>query len=148
MEEIHKLRGQISNIVQANFADADANFMPKISPPNAFQVCVCLYRRVSCCTHSLVLSKFPQVKVLRQLLTSSFIDQVAVRKDLVEEATGNKFLTSRGVPYRAAGIEEDVFIHPSSVLYSVSPPQYLVYHEVVRSNRVWIKGDGFSPETW
>ena len=42
MEEIHKLRGQISNIVQANFADADAGFMPKISPPNAFQVCLFL----------------------------------------------------------------------------------------------------------
>ena len=87
----------------------------------------------------------PQVKVILQLLTASFIDQVAVRKDLVEEATGNKFSTSKGVPYRAVGIEEDVFIHPSSVLYSVSPPQYLVYHEVVRSNRVWIKGDRFFP---
>jgi hypothetical protein len=85
-----------------------------------------------------------QVKVLCQLLTASFIDQVAVRKDLVEEATGNKLLTSKGVPYRIVGIEEDVFIHPSSVLFSVSPPQYLVYHEVVRSNRVWIKGDGLS----
>ena len=89
-----------------------------------------------------------QVKILCQLLTASFIDQVAVRKDLVEEATGNKLSTSKGVPYRAAGIEEDVFIHPSSVLYSVSPPQYLAYHEVVRSNRVWVKGDGFFPYTW
>lgn len=84
-----------------------------------------------------------QVKVLRQLLTAAFIDQVAVRKDLVEEATGDKFSTSKGVPYRAIGIEEDVFIHPSSVLFPVSPPQYLVYHEVVRSNRVWIKGNEF-----
>lgn len=73
---------------------------------------------------------------------------MAVRKDLVEEATGNKFSTSRGVPYRIIGIEEDVFIHPSSVLFSVSPPQYLVYHEVVRSNRVWIKGDGFLSVIW
>lgn len=89
-----------------------------------------------------------QVKVILQLLTASFIDQVAVRKDLAEEATGNKLSTSKGVPYRAAGIEEDVFIHPSSVLYSVSPPQYLVYHEVVRSNRVWLKGDGSFSETW
>lgn len=40
MEEIHKLRGQISNIVQANFSDADAGFTPKISPPNAFQACL------------------------------------------------------------------------------------------------------------
>ena len=81
-----------------------------------------------------------QVKVLCQLLTASFIDQVAIRKDLIEEATGNKLLTSKGVPYRAIGIEEDVFIHPSSVMFSASPPQYLVYHEVVRSNQVWLKG--------
>ena len=40
MEEIHKLRGQISNIVQANFSDADAGFVPKINPPNAFQACL------------------------------------------------------------------------------------------------------------
>jgi len=90
-------------------------------------------------------SLFLQVKVLCQLLTASFIDQVAIRKDLVEEATGNKFLTSKGVPYRAIGIEEEVFIHPSSVMFSASPPQYLVYHEVVRSNQVWLKGDGFPP---
>ncbi|KAF9783494.1 P-loop containing nucleoside triphosphate hydrolase protein [Thelephora terrestris] len=120
MEEIHKLRGQISNIVQANFSDADACFMPKISPPDAFQV-----------------------KVLRQLLTAAFIDQVAVRKDLLEEATGNKLSTSKGVPYRTIGIEEDVFIHPSSVLFSASPPEYLVYHEMVRSSQVWIKGNNY-----
>ena len=84
---------------------------------------------------------FLQVKVLCQLLTASFIDQVAVRKDLVEETTGNKLSTSKGVPYRTIGIEEDVFIHPSSVMFSASPPQYVVYHEVVRSSQVWLKGD-------
>jgi ATP-dependent RNA helicase DHX37/DHR1 len=86
---------------------------------------------------------FLQVKVLRQLLTAAFIDQVAVRKDLLEEATGNKLSTSKGVPYRTIGIEEDVFIHPSSVLFSASPPEYLVYHEVVRSSQVWIKGNNY-----
>lgn len=86
---------------------------------------------------------FLQVKVLRQLLTAAFIDQVAIRKDLLEEATGNKLSTSKGVPYRTIGIDEDVFIHPSSVLFSASPPEYLVYHEVVRSSQVWIKGKRF-----
>lgn len=38
MEEIHKLRAQISNIVQANFPGADAGFVPKIMPPNDQQV--------------------------------------------------------------------------------------------------------------
>ena len=90
---------------------------------------------------SAINSYYLQVKVLRQLLTAAFIDQVAIRRDLLEEATGEKLATSRGVPYRTIGAEEDVFIHPSSVLFSASPPQYLVYQEVVRSNQVWIKGN-------
>lgn len=137
MEEIHKLRGQISNIVQANFSDAEVGFLPKIIPPDAFQV-----RLSTSCGFrwSLLILIFLQVKVLRQLLTAAFIDQVAIRKDLLEEPTGNKLSTSKGVPYRTIGIDEDVFIHPSSILFSTSPSHYLVYHEVVRSNQVWIKG--------
>ena len=38
MEEIHKLRAQISNIVQANFPDADAGFTSKLPPPRDIQV--------------------------------------------------------------------------------------------------------------
>lgn len=38
MEEIHKLRAQISNIVHANFPDADAGFTSKLPPPRDIQV--------------------------------------------------------------------------------------------------------------
>ena len=38
MEEIHKLRSQLSYIVHANFADADSGFEPKIAPPDDLQV--------------------------------------------------------------------------------------------------------------
>jgi ATP-dependent RNA helicase DHX37/DHR1 len=38
MEEIHKLRAQISNIVHINFPDMDAGFTPKLSPPQDIQV--------------------------------------------------------------------------------------------------------------
>ena len=38
MEEMHKLRAQISNIVHTNFADADAGFTPKLPPPQDLQV--------------------------------------------------------------------------------------------------------------
>ena len=38
MEEIHKLRAQISNIVRTNFADTDAGFTPKLPPPQDIQV--------------------------------------------------------------------------------------------------------------
>lgn len=83
-----------------------------------------------------------QLKVLRQLLTAALIDQVAVRKDKVtkDTASGQQYSTSRGVPYRASGIDEDVFIHPSSVLAGQPPPDFVVFVEVVRTTKVWIKG--------
>ena len=39
MEEIHKLRAQISNIVKANFPDLDVGFVQGIKPPSELQVC-------------------------------------------------------------------------------------------------------------
>ncbi|KAH7909031.1 P-loop containing nucleoside triphosphate hydrolase protein [Hygrophoropsis aurantiaca] len=119
MEEIHKLRAQISNIVQANFPGVDVGSPANLRPPSD-----------------------KQVKVLRQLLAAAFIDQVAARKDLVEKksSTGVKFATAKGVPYRAAGVPEDVFIHPSSILANCSPPDFIVYHEIVRTSKPWLKG--------
>ncbi|EAU85900.2 DHX37 protein [Coprinopsis cinerea okayama7 len=119
MEEIHKLRAQISNIVQVNFPASKPNFSVKLPPPSDFQL-----------------------KVLRQLLTASFIDQVAVRKDRVEttETSGTQFRTAKGVAYRALGITEDVFIHPSSVLVNNSPPDFVIFHEIVRTGRAYMKG--------
>jgi hypothetical protein len=38
MEEIHKLRAQISSIVQTNFPDTDSEFAANIKPPNKLQV--------------------------------------------------------------------------------------------------------------
>ncbi len=124
MEEIHKLRAQIHNIVRTNFPTIKTEFVPGLRPPNDLQL-----------------------KVLRQLLTAGFIDQVAVRKDRVEkESGGTKYTSTKGVPYRALGVPEDVFIHPSSVLAGQSPPEYVVFHEVVRTTRVWIKGQGLFPK--
>ncbi|GLB38537.1 putative helicase associated domain (HA2) Add an annotation [Lyophyllum shimeji] len=118
MEEIHKLRAQISNIVQINFPGVDAGFVSNLRPPSALQL-----------------------KVLRQLLTAAFIDQVAVRKDRIDPSSASaQYSTSKGIPYRALGISEDVFIHPSSVLANTSPPEYVVFNEVIRTSRVWLKG--------
>ncbi|KAF8630939.1 hypothetical protein AX17_005296 [Amanita inopinata Kibby_2008] len=119
MEEIHKLRAQISNIVQVNFPGIDAGFKAKLKPPNDLQL-----------------------KVLRQLLAAAFIDQVAVRKDKVDKAvsSGAQYANTKGVPYRAMNIADDVFIHPSSILTGGPPPEYVVYHEVVQTTRVWLKG--------
>ena len=63
-------------------------------------------------------------------------------KDIAQKGigSGTQFTTSRGVAYQAFGIPEDVFIHPSSVLANQPPPDYVVYLEVVRTSRVYIKG--------
>ena len=80
-----------------------------------------------------------QLKVLRQIIAAGFIDQIAIRKDVLEKASGTKFASGRGVAYRAIDIDEDVFIHPSSVLFHQSPPEYVAFQEVVRGSRVWMK---------
>lgn len=43
LEEIHKLRAQISNIVQTNFPDLDSGFVAKLPPPTAKQVRVLIF---------------------------------------------------------------------------------------------------------
>ncbi|KAG1882630.1 P-loop containing nucleoside triphosphate hydrolase protein [Suillus subluteus] len=118
MEEIHKLRVQLSSIAEANFQNAEVGFKKNIRPPND-----------------------TQLKAIRQLLAAAFIDQVAVRKDLIQKsASGGKFSTAKGVPYAAVGVSGDVFIHPTSVLANRPPPDYLVFSEVVQTSRTWIKG--------
>jgi len=119
MEEIHKLRAQICNIVSATFPGVETGLARPLQPPNE-----------------------TQLKVLRQLLAAAFIDQVAVRKELAQKksATGIQYSTAKGVPYRVMGVQEDVFIHPSSVLAQKVPPDYIVFTEIVRTTRPWLKG--------
>jgi len=121
MEEIHKLRAQIGNIVRVNFPASDPKIFDKLPPPSDFQL-----------------------KVLRQLLAASFIDQVAIRKDRIDNTSssrGAQFANSKGIPYRAVGIPEDVFIHPSSVLIDEVPPEFVVFHELVRTSKPYMKGE-------
>ncbi|GAA6009925.1 hypothetical protein JCM11491_000868 [Sporobolomyces phaffii] len=119
MQEIHKLRMQISRIVQSTFPGIDAGFVPKLAPPNE-----------------------TQLKVLRQLITSAFIDQIAIRKDIADKSSSvsyHKVASTRGIPYRTFGIEEDLFVHPSSNLFHGPPPEFIVFQELHRTHKVWLK---------
>jgi ATP-dependent RNA helicase DHX37/DHR1 len=75
-------------------------------------------------------------------MTAGFLDQVAVRKDLVDKrhSTGIQYTSSRGVVYKALGISDDVFIHPSSLLFNAAPPDYLIFQDVVQTSRLYLKG--------
>ncbi|WVQ85563.1 hypothetical protein IAT38_007729 [Cryptococcus sp. DSM 104549] len=81
-----------------------------------------------------------QLKVIRQVLTAGFIDQVAVREDIVLKK-GGTYESTRGVAYRGVGLgPEPIFIHPSSALFHRAPPDFLVFSEVVRTSKPWMKG--------
>ena len=80
-----------------------------------------------------------QLKVLRQVLTAGFIDQIAVRLDMALKKP-SRFSSCRSVPYRAADFDEQVFIHPSSALFHRPPPDFVVFHEVMRTGKPWLKG--------
>ena len=83
-----------------------------------------------------------KLKVLRQLIAAGFIDQVAVRKDKVSRdgASGQQYTTSRGVPYTAMGIDEDVYIHPSSSLFQHQPPvKTVLYYELVMTSKPYMR---------
>ncbi|KNF06587.1 hypothetical protein PSTG_00461 [Puccinia striiformis f. sp. tritici PST-78] len=137
MEEIHKLRAQITRIVQAATIGTGlkVEFSPKLMPPSE-----------------------TQLKVLRQLITSAFIDQVAIKASKVKscQSSAGKFIANNPnrnlIAYRAIGIEEDVFIHPSSVLFdsNVHPePEFIVFQELHRTEkRIWIKGITLINPAW
>ncbi|BEJ13137.1 hypothetical protein CspHIS471_0303110 [Cutaneotrichosporon sp. HIS471] len=79
-------------------------------------------------------------KVLRQILCAGFIDQVAVLESIASKKGSSAHSSARGVPYRALGVPEPVYLHPSSVLFHHTPPDFVVFSEVVRTARVCLKG--------
>ena len=123
MEEIHKLRAQLSNVVQANLSGLSERQRRQLQNP------------------SLPAPNAVQIKVLRQLLASIYIDRVAVRADIVgapeaelaPAAQGTKMASTRRVPYVALGIPGPVYIHTSSTFYHRPPPEWLVFGEVYQS---------------
>ncbi|KAG9124138.1 putative ATP-dependent RNA helicase DHR1, partial [Ceratobasidium sp. 392] len=116
MDEIHKLRQQITHIAVSTFPETGKELNGMMKPPSE-----------------------KQTKLLQQIITSGFIDQIAVRKDYVEKRTGVKRTSARGVVYQAIGVKEDTFIHPSSVLFNGPPPDFVAFQEVVRTSRAWLK---------
>jgi ATP-dependent RNA helicase DHX37/DHR1 len=83
------------------------------------------------------------MKAIRQLITAGFIDQVAIRADLCDrpDLRGTKFATCKNVAYRAMGIGEPVFIHPTSVLFPNPPPTFVCFQDVVRTSKPWMKSE-------
>ncbi|KAF9158748.1 putative ATP-dependent RNA helicase DHR1 [Actinomortierella ambigua] len=115
MQEIHQLRGQLTRMVQDNFADLpsvrDLTFDPFMPKPSA-----------------------RQMLAIRQIVACSFVDQVAIRRDLVETVEVNYSKHATQTPYVSMWSKEPLYIHPASGLYGVKPaPDMVVYQDLQKS---------------
>lgn len=129
MEEIRKLRSQIAYIVAINTkSDAVdttvAKLSSKLKPPSK-----------------------KQVTAIKQITVAGFLDQVAVRADLITEDIPFKpksniisfpyktLFPSRVRKHATQEIDPFVYIHPSSLLTESGskPPEYLVYNTLQTS---------------
>ncbi|KAL7272160.1 putative ATP-dependent RNA helicase DHR1 [Rhizina undulata] len=121
MTEINKLRQQLTKIVETNNKHFISGFEPKLPKPTDIQV-----------------------KALKQILAAGFIDQIALRADLVPNSPYKLSGGSKNpidVPYitlfpssDAAYEEPVVYIHPSSILATSSTlPEYIVYSDLRRA---------------
>ncbi|KAK4687994.1 ATP-dependent RNA helicase DHX37/DHR1, partial [Tremellales sp. Uapishka_1] len=85
-----------------------------------------------------------QLKIIRQILTAGFIDQVAVRQDIFLKKSAGAAESTRGIPYRAVGLgSEPVYIHPTSITFHRSPPEFIIFQEITKNastGKVWLKG--------
>ncbi|KAG0213330.1 putative ATP-dependent RNA helicase DHR1 [Mortierella sp. GBA30] len=117
MQEIHQLRGQLTRMVQDNFANT-----PSVS--------------------SLVFDPYMdkptprQLTAIRQIVACAFMDQVAIRKDLVGAVEATYSKKAKTVPYVTMWSKENVYIHPSSGLFGFSmenAPAMVVYQDLQRT---------------
>lgn len=124
LKEIQQLRVQITNLLKTNIAAFGAlKFQDKLDPPTS-----------------------KQVKALKQMVATGFIDHVAIRADLSPNPPETRRKPTRAidVPYitlfpshiRRDDEDKSVYIHPSSPLAHLSPqecPQYIIYSYLQRA---------------
>lgn len=119
MEEIKKLRNQITYIVKVNTSKDSiaANLEGQLK---------------------LLVPTKTQVSAMKQMVASGFIDQIAIRADLVSsDVSLPKKINIPSVPYSTLfpssdygdNVDPFVYLHPNSIITSSgeSPPSYLVY---------------------
>ncbi|AMD21767.1 HFL089Cp [Eremothecium sinecaudum] len=126
LNEILKLRKQVMYIIKSNTSKQNAAVAVRDEEMKA------------------AVPNETQVKLLKQMICAGFVDQVAIRADLLFPGDAN--ITSKSkitdIPYipvlaqRTANIQDIfAFIHPGSILSSSGeqPPNYLVFHSLYRN---------------
>ncbi|XP_016090585.1 probable ATP-dependent RNA helicase DHX37 [Sinocyclocheilus grahami] len=111
MLEIRRLRGQLTNAVNAVCSDAGVYVDNKMAPPTASQV-LCL----------------------RQIVLAGLGDHIA-RRVQAEELLDPKWRNG----YKTPLLDDPVFIHPSSALHKTLP-EFVVYQEIMETTKMYMRG--------
>ncbi|XP_053276304.1 probable ATP-dependent RNA helicase DHX37 [Pleuronectes platessa] len=119
MVEIRRLRGQLTNTVNAVSPEVGAFVDPKMNPPNAQQV-VCL----------------------RQIVLAGLGDHLA-RHVQMEEILDPKWKNG----YKTCLMDDPVFIHPSSALFK-KLPEFVVYQEIMETSKMYMRGVSAVEANW
>ncbi|MCJ8735079.1 hypothetical protein PDJAM_G00242710 [Pangasius djambal] len=119
MLEIRRLRGQLTNAVNAVCSDAGVCVDNKMPPPTESQV-VCL----------------------RQIVLAGLGDHLA-RRVQAEELLDPKWRNG----YKTPLLDEPVFIHPSSALHK-ELPEFVVYQEIMETTKMYMRGVCAAQADW
>ncbi|XP_043103602.1 probable ATP-dependent RNA helicase DHX37 [Puntigrus tetrazona] len=111
MLEIRRLRGQLTNAVNAVCSDAGVYVDNKMAPPTESQV-LCL----------------------RQIVTAGLGDHIA-RRVQAEELLDPKWRNG----YKTPLLDDPVFVHPSSALHKTLP-EFVVYQEIMETTKMYMRG--------
>ncbi|XP_056232410.1 probable ATP-dependent RNA helicase DHX37 [Seriola aureovittata] len=119
MVEIRRLRGQLTNAVNAVCPEVGVFVDPKMTPPTEHQV-VCL----------------------RQIVLTGLGDHLA-RRVQAEDILDPKWKNG----YKTALMDDPVFIHPTSALFKTLP-EFIVYQEIMETTKMYMKGVSAVEAEW
>ncbi|XP_047448704.1 probable ATP-dependent RNA helicase DHX37 [Mugil cephalus] len=119
MVEIRKLRGQLTNAVNAVCPEVGVFVDPRMTPPTEHQV-LCL----------------------RQIVLAGLGDHIARRVQL-EDMLDPKWKNG----YKTPLMDEPVFIHPKSALFKTLP-EFVVYQEVMETTKMYMRGVSVAEVEW
>ncbi|XP_037536203.1 probable ATP-dependent RNA helicase DHX37 [Nematolebias whitei] len=119
MLEIRRLRGQLTNAVNAVCPEGGVFVDPKMTPPNEHQV-ICL----------------------RQIVLTGLGDHLA-RRVQAEEMLDAKWKNG----YKTPLMDDPVFIHPSSALFKTLP-EFVVYQEIMETSKMYMRGVSAVEAEW
>nr|XP_040052182.1 probable ATP-dependent RNA helicase DHX37 [Gasterosteus aculeatus aculeatus]XP_040052183.1 probable ATP-dependent RNA helicase DHX37 [Gasterosteus aculeatus aculeatus] len=119
MVEIRRLRGQLTNAVNAVCPEVGLFVNPKMAPPTEHQV-ICL----------------------RQIVLAGLGDHLA-RRVQAQDTLDPKWKNG----YKTTQLDDVVFIHPSSALFRTMP-EFIVYQEIIETTKMYMRGVSAVEAEW